>query len=166
MQRRRRFLKVLAISPLGALGCGSGEVPDGDGGGGTTTQSSTTAGGGAEPGQLPAGYLELGHASDVPIESLLEHPSLDLLVGRDAGGIYVMTSRCTHQDCNMIGHEGVAADLTITCGCHGSRFDRFGQVEKGPANMTLPHFHVVITDDGLMGVDLDQLVDVDFRVPA
>lgn len=173
MQRRRRFLKVLAAGSLGgtlapALGaCGSDEpAGEDDETSGATTTTSSGAAGGAEPEGLPAGYVVIGDVDDIQVDSLIAHPTLDLFVGRDSGGIYVMTSRCTHQSCNMIANEGVAPDLTITCGCHFSRFDRFGEVLKGPATTTLPHFHVVITDDGLVGADLNQVVDADFRAPV
>jgi Rieske Fe-S protein len=157
VQRRRRFLKVLAAGSLGA--CAPDEPLDET----DPSTSSSGAAGGDGPGDLPAGYLFVGEADDLPVDSLIAHPTLDLFVGRDAAGVYVMTSRCTHQSCNMIANQGVAPDLTITCGCHFSRFDRFGAVLNGPATMTLPHFHVIVTEDGVVGVDLNQLVDVDFR---
>ena len=174
MQRRRRFLKVLAAGSLGSSvgsslggslgGCGSSDETE-DATAGDAITSSSGATGGDDPTGLPEGYVTIGQADDVFVDTLIAHPTLDLFVGRDTGGIYVMTSRCTHQSCNMIANQGVAADLTITCGCHFSRFDRFGDVLSGPATMTLPHFHVIITDDGLVGANLNQVVDADFRAP-
>lgn len=77
-----------------------------------------------------------------------------------------MTSRCTHEQCNMINNEGVTTEGTIRCGCHGSHFDRFGVPFEGPAMSVLPHFHVIVNDDGLIGADFDEPVDVDFRAPV
>ena len=41
--------------------------------------------------------------------------------GRDAAGVYAMTSRCSHQNCNMLGNDGIFPGEVI-CGCHNSHF--------------------------------------------
>lgn len=163
---RRRFLKVLAASSLGAAGCSDeepGPEPLTTGTAGATGGASSGAGASSGSG-LPPGFEVLGTVNDIPEGALIAHPSRDVYLGRDELGLYAMTSRCTHEDCNMIQNEGVDMNLDITCGCHGSRFDRYGAVLAGPANAPLPHLALFAADDGTLGIDESTEVPADSRV--
>lgn len=55
---------------------------------------------------------------------------------RDAGGtLHERSAVCTHQGC-IVGWND--ADKTWDCPCHGSRYDRAGQMIHGPAVRDLP----------------------------
>src|SRR5437016_4217010 len=53
----------------------------------------------------------------------------------DDGTIHSMSAACVHLGCIVMWN---AAEKTWDCPCHGSRYDRAGQVINGPANSDLP----------------------------
>ncbi len=163
MSDRRRFLRVLALASVAAA-CGE---PDETTSGGTGLTGGVGGAGGAmaEP-ELPPGFELVGNVSGLPVGALVEGVGKDLLFGRDAAGVYAMTSRCTHQQCNMINNEGIVAPGVIRCACHGSRFDAFGSPIQGPATAALAHFAVVVDDNGYIGVDASQEVEPSTRAPV
>lgn len=67
----------------------------------------------------------------------------DLFLLADAGGIYALTSICTHRGCSVRwSGEG------FTCPCHGSEYDRLGAVTHGPARLPLRHLAVQEVEPG------------------
>ena len=59
-----------------------------------------------------------------------------LAVYRDETGcLHKRSAVCTHLKCIVSWND---AERTWDCACHGSRFDRFGQVVNGPAGDPLP----------------------------
>src|SRR5687768_6319522 len=119
MTQRRHFLKVVAAASMSA--CAPETESSSESGTGTLT-----GGGSTSQHNLPEGFELLGNLTGVPVGAVLEVAGLDLFVGRDAGGVYAMTSRCTHENCNMIANDGVIAPGVIRCRCHGSLYDANG----------------------------------------
>lgn len=191
MNQRRTFLKVLGASAVVAA-CGgddgesaetstsatSGSGSGGQGGGSTSstssnggatgeggagTQSSSTSGqGGGQPNGLPPNFVAVGNVSDVMDGLLKSVPTSSLLLGRDAGGLYAMSSLCTHKFCDMCKQGAINAS-GVVCNCHKSKFDNNGAVTQGPAVKPLDHFDCVVLDDGTIGVDKSAIVAADFR---
>jgi len=170
MRKRRVFLKVLGVGAAGLpVACGDdegGQVGQAGGGGGSVTSSassssSTTNGVGGGP---PANLIEVGLLQDFPFGKLTGHSELELLIGFDDDGFYAMTSRCTHKNCDMLD-EGEIHSVGVDCYCHGSMFDLNGEVVTGPANNTLRHFYVEVSDNSRVYVDPEMEVDVMFRAP-
>jgi nitrite reductase/ring-hydroxylating ferredoxin subunit len=90
--------------------------------------------------------------------------STDVAVGRDAQGVYAMTTVCTHEGCSLEDSaQTIAAGLR--CPCHGSAFDGNGKVTNGPARADLQHYQVTIGADGTITVDTNKPVSADVRVP-
>ena len=85
--------------------------------------------------------------------------------GRDAGGLYAMTSLCTHLQCdlNTLGTIGATG---VRCGCHGSQFDLVGNVTGGPASSPLRHYRLTLECDGSLRVDVSMVVAQDARLVA
>ena len=163
MKTARRRLFMLAATAAGSralMACG-GEGPD-EGVGGTS------GAGGGDVGQFPAGYVDLGPVDALPEGTLVAVSFVELLVGRDTQGVYAMTSRCTHQGCNMIDNDGIAPGNITVCGCHGSRFDADGVPIKGPAKKSLTHYGVIINNLRRIGVNTSVTVAITERaaVPA
>jgi Rieske Fe-S protein len=74
-----------------------------------------------------------------------------LVVGRDSGGLYAMSSICTHQGCgtNVIGG---AAQPSLYCPCHGSVFNATGAVVRGPARRALQHYELDVSSSGSLTI--------------
>ena len=49
---------------------------------------------------------------------------------------------CTHEGCTITGADGA----TYVCPCHGSRYNRSGQVLAGPARASLRQYATTFTD--------------------
>jgi Rieske Fe-S protein len=85
-----------------------------------------------------------------------------MYVGRDAGGLYAMSSIFTHLGCDM---GSFTAPTGPYCGCHGGQFDANGNVVYGPARSALPHYPVSVDSaTGAVTVDGTQVVAQSARV--
>jgi cytochrome b6-f complex iron-sulfur subunit len=188
VNQRRIFLKVLGASAV-TTACGSSDddtttsastsvssasTAGAGGAGGDSTvatdastsadASSATGSGGAGRG-LPANYAAVGNVSDIMTGLLKPVSAASVLLGRDANGVYAMTSLCTHNFCDMCV-KGTVSAAGIVCTCHNSKFDPNGKVTQGPALKPLDHYDCVVLDDGTIGVDKAKVVAADFRAPV
>ena len=89
----------------------------------------------------------------------------NVVVARDANGVYAMSAICTHAGCFVSDTAGTIA-AGLSCPCHGSAFDGEGVVTKGPAPVALEHYTVTIAADGSITVDGSQPVAASTRTPA
>lgn len=80
----------------------------------------------------------------------LEH-HLFVLAQRD-GGYAVISPVCTHQGCSV----DVSGDR-MACPCHGSEYDRTGQVLKGPAERALERYPAELSSTGELVIRLGTL---------
>lgn len=78
----------------------------------------------------------------------------------DAGGIFAMTSICTHAGCTVHPEDGKG----FGCPCHDSEYDLSGAVTQGPAKSPLKHFEVSEpSSGGPLAVDLSKVVAANVR---
>ena len=124
---------------------------------GVTGCASSADDGGGSGGISAAGT----NVRDVPVGSLGSTGSR-ILLGRDVGGLYAMTSVCTHNQCDLTVY-GTLSDSGISCRCHGSGFSRTGDRVKGPAIQSLKHFKVDVAADGTISIDASTVVDATVR---
>lgn len=114
-------------------------------------------------GTPPTGPQMSGNVSELQLGSLLVMSNV--VVGRDANGVYAMSAVCTHAGCLLDdGSQTIAAGLS--CPCHGSTFDGNGGVTGGPARIALQHYAVTIASDGTITVDGSQPVSASTRTPT
>ncbi len=139
---RRTFLKVVGVG-AGVVCAGACIVPysPGSPGGGPLTAAD-----------VPDGLSFLGDGSPV-------------IIGKDAGGLYAMTSICTHQGCDMSSSGAVSAS-EVDCFCHGAAYDANGSPIGGPARGPLQHWQLVVEADGTLTVNVGTPVSSSTRVPA
>jgi Rieske Fe-S protein len=121
------------------------------------------AGCGPQQGTPPTGPESAGNISQLQVGSLLVMSNV--VVARDANGVYGMSAVCTHAGCLLDdGAQTIAAGLN--CACHGSKFDGNGAVTRGPAGIPLQHYAVIIGSDGSLTVDGSQPVSSSTRTPT
>jgi Rieske Fe-S protein len=165
----------------GAGGSGGGGAGGGTGGAGgagstssATTGSSASATGSTGTGgnceANPAG-IAVGVPGDFAKTGLHLLPGTKVLVGRDAQGLYALTSICPHEFCDMDAKQqgqpvGTITAQGVTCNCHGSKFDNYGAVTKGPAVKGLKAYAMALGCDGKVYVDTTSVVPIAQRLMA
>jgi len=75
--------------------------------------------------------------AEVPRHGALVYNEKRVAVIRDDAGYYAIGLACTHLGCTVAVTPG-----ELVCPCHGSVFDRKGNVLKGPAARPLPRYAV------------------------
>jgi Rieske Fe-S protein len=75
--------------------------------------------------------------TEVPMNGALVFRKERIALMRDQKGLYALSLVCTHLGCTVT----VTGDA-LSCPCHGSRFDRQGEVLKGPADRPLTRLPV------------------------
>lgn len=149
---RRQLLKTAAV---GCATCGLAACvgPINPTGGNDTSSSPAT------PSNVPGGNVSDYFSGD------LVAVGWSVAVGYDSGGIYAMTTICTHAGCDMANY-GQVNSRGLFCGCHGSEFDVDGNVIRGPAFRPLQHYKVTVGSNGDIHVDSTNVVSQGTRTPA
>ena len=65
-----------------------------------------------------------------------------LLARTSANTFTAIDAVCTHEGCTVTGADGA----TYVCPCHGSRYNRSGQVVAGPAKASLRQYATTFTN--------------------
>jgi len=130
---------------------------------GAAAAAAALSGCGPQTGSPPTGSVPAGNMSALAVGSMLVMSNL--VVARDANGVYAMSAVCTHAGCLLDdGSQSITAGLY--CPCHGSAFDGNGNVTRGPARSPLQHYAVTIAADGSLTVDGSQPVSATTRTPV
>jgi thiosulfate dehydrogenase [quinone] large subunit len=81
--------------------------------------------------------------ADVGGAALVESTAGLFLIARTSATTFsAIDGVCTHEGCTINGADGT----TYVCPCHGSRYNRSGQVLAGPARASLRQFATTFTD--------------------
>jgi cytochrome b6-f complex iron-sulfur subunit len=103
--------------------------------------------------------FKAGSVEDYPDESVtLITDEKAYIVRAKEGYFYSMSAICTHLGC-ITAWDPVAG--RIKCPCHGSQYDREGNVLAGPAPQPLPHFAISLGDRDQLVVDKGTVVAQD-----
>jgi Rieske Fe-S protein len=115
--------------------------------GGTVAVVAATAVGCGDPTATElSGPVAAGNVSDLSAGTWRAVGD-SAVVGRDAQGLFAMSTVCTHARCPA-GLVSRQVSDGLYCGCHGSRFDGQGAVTQGPAARPLAHYRVDLAADG------------------
>ena len=107
--------------------------------------------------------VKIGPPDVFPKGSATHLPHLNIWVYRDDGGLFAISSICTHLGC-IAAREGDSGEFR--CPCHGSVFNADGKVAAGPAPSGLNWLALSIAPDGQVVVDQRQTVPAGTRMEA
>jgi Rieske Fe-S protein len=111
------------------------------------------------------GPIVFGPVANVPVGTLVTIPGARGFLGRDSEGLYAMSNVCTHQGGTVPAPFSMVAQ-EMTCPLHGSRFDRNGNVTRGPAAAPLQHYQVDLAADGTITIQGSSPVSSNTRTPV
>jgi Rieske Fe-S protein len=83
--------------------------------------------------------------ADLPPDAAIIYREHRLAVIREGEEFYALDLACTHLGCTV-----VATPAGLSCPCHGSRFDRRGNVLSGPAGKPLHRYSVEVHGEQLV----------------
>lgn len=115
-------------------------------------------------GSPPSGPVSAMTVADYKMNAL-RVLSANIAVGLDSGGLYAMSSVCTHAGC-LLEDNAETISAGLSCPCHGSTFDGNGNVTGGPARTPLQHYAVTVAADGHVTVDGSKPVSASTRTPV
>jgi cytochrome b6-f complex iron-sulfur subunit len=105
----------------------------------------------------PPTKFKAGKPEDYPPGSVTKEVDRKVYIVRAKEGyFYTLSAVCTHLGCitNWKPDQGI-----IACPCHGSKFDTEGNRIAGPAPRPLPHYSIVLNDQGRLVVDKSAVVN-------
>ncbi len=105
--------------------------------------------------------FQVGSSENFQPNSVLFDEEHRLFIARNEQGyFYALSSVCTHLGC-LINWRPVSvpgfSEEAIACPCHGSIFDKVGNVISGPAPRSLERFRMQLID-GKLYVDTNDIV--------
>lgn len=111
--------------------------------------------------------FKIGPLENIQPNSVVDNTEHQVYIFREQqGGFYAVSSVCTHLGCNTkwnpAGIEGHPEGV-IACPCHGSVFDKRGNVLRGPAPRPLNRYQVSVEDDKLI-INTGEIVSEDKMV--
>jgi len=142
---RRHFLELLGLGAIGTTALG-GLVLSGE------YLSPNVV-------KEPPTRFKIGMPEDYPPGSVTKDNEQRVFIVRAKEGyFFALSAVCTHLGCIV---NWKADDGIVACPCHGSKFDREGNVIAGPAPRPLPHFAMSLDEQGVLVVDKSVIVGED-----
>ena len=93
-----------------------------------------------------------------PVDTFSYIEEQKIFIYRDHEGVRAVTAVCTHLGCILeINDEG------FNCPCHGSCYNKRGDVLSGPAPRALTWFQVSKAPDGQLMIDLTRKVKPEYK---
>lgn len=105
--------------------------------------------------------FKVGPINNIQPDTVIYEPEHRVFIVRNsAGAFYAISSVCTHLGCTVkwTGNNNSGDDdEAIACPCHGSKFNKKGEVMEGPAPVALQKYRVRLSGDKLL-VDTSEIV--------
>lgn len=145
--RDRRELLHIAIASTCIAACGGGGMGDGSTDNDASVNDVPTSTD-VPPGMdVPAsgcmlpGFERVGPVASFPVGMFTFQARSQYFVGRDAMGLYALSSSCTHRGCDVLVNGA-----GFRCPCHQATYDANGEATGGPANGPLSHFALMVCE--------------------
>jgi nitrite reductase/ring-hydroxylating ferredoxin subunit len=153
---------VVETGPLGGGNPGGNEGPDA----GVTHMPDAATGSGSgssapQPTCPSSGVTDVGAASSFVAGTPVYNSTIKAFIVRDAGGLYALTARCTHE-----GATCVTQSTHFYCPRHGATFSINGDPTGGPVITGLVHYAMCTLAGGHVGVIVSQTVAKTERLVA
>ena len=103
----------------------------------------------------PPTTFRAGSPDDYPVNSVTSIQDQQVYIVRTDKGIWALSAVCTHLGCFT---QWKPESDQIACPCHGSKYQKSGTVQAGPAPRPLPHFSLTLGEDGTLVVDKLEVV--------
>jgi cytochrome b6-f complex iron-sulfur subunit len=97
-----------------------------------------------EPRDETVNRLYAGRLAEFEIDSVTHIPAGRLYLSRTVDGLLALRQKCTHLGCAAQWNEDAQR---FQCRCHGSEFDRVGDVLAGPAPRPLDLLPITIENE-------------------
>lgn len=106
----------------------------------------------------PSRRFKAGRPGDYPDDTATFIEEVRLFIVRKGNTYRVMSGICPHLGCTV---NTVVGKDPFLCPCHGSYFDKNGEVVSGPSPRGLTWHLVSLSKDGRLVIDMDQAVTPD-----
>ncbi len=159
-----------AAIQTGALGPGGDDTsapdapdnnPDPDAGIPTDGSHPLTDGGTTQGVACTGTATDVGAASTFVTNKPVYHSSGTFFIVRDAGGLYAVTAKCTHEGAVM-----AVSGSDYRCPRHGALFQFDGTIISGPVSQPLVHYAMCNLPNGNIGVETSMTVPKTQRLVA
>jgi nitrite reductase/ring-hydroxylating ferredoxin subunit len=120
----------------------------------------------ATSGACSTSGVDVGASSTYSMNTPVVISAKGLVIVRDSGGLYAMSSACTHQGQTLCVGSTTACSSSGTslyCTRHGAAFSFTGAVVRGPATTALPHYAMCLLANGNLGVLKSTIVPATMR---
>ena len=107
------------------------------------------------PGSGLGGVIGTLPPFDVPANTTVYVRSAQTYLTRIDDEVVALYQKCPHLGCRVAWCESSGE---FECACHGSRFNRAGEVRSGPSPRGMDRFAVAVTDD-LVEVDTGDVTE-------
>ncbi len=102
--------------------------------------------------------VKVGKSNTFPVDTFTYIDEHKIYIYRDHEGVKAVSAICTHLGCILeIDEDG------FLCPCHGSSYNRSGEVLSGPAPRALSWYQVSKAPDGQLVIDMTRQVKPDAK---
>lgn len=128
-----------------------------------------TSGDGSTTGACTGSPTDVGEPSTFVAGTPKYFSTGNFYVVRDAGGLYALTAKCTHDGattCIGTSNNCSASGTEFYCPRHGATFSFLGTATTGPAFLPLVHYSMCLMASGHAGVTTTVTVSQTTRLDA